>query len=245
MDDILGLNNEVVRLKYNIVEFNEVTFDEYKVWFEKYKRNNDVNEIKFQNEIVKKFISTICTDLDIENSEKKGPETPKHDYLQYCGTYTDEQGDEKASTPDLVITKNWNWLNKENNVDYRAVVEVKSPYLQPIYNKDYEKYGEKLKNELRRHLSAKDNDKVILTDTLKWEFYKKNKEDNELVPIQTFRLYDLTDKKGNWDWKKGESDIKDNDVIKGTLGDSLQYTKEMKEFKELKSFLVEFLENGE
>lgn len=207
----------------NNLENNDVYFDDYKGWFEKYKKNNDGREINIQNEIVKRFISAICADLDVEYSEKKGPNTDKHDYLQYCGTYIDKTGKEKASTPDLVIAKDWNWLNKENNVDYRAVVEVKSPYQQqPIYNKDYDKYGERLKNELRRHLSAKNNNKVILTDAMKWEFYKKNGEDNELVPIRTFRLYDLYG--GRWAWKKGE-----------------QAKSPIEEFEELKDFLKEFL----
>lgn len=177
---------------FEILKLNDVTFDEYISWFEKYKNNNDGREINFQNEVVKPFIRGICNDLDVEVSDKKGPDTEKHDYLQYCGTYIDEKnGKEKTATPDLVISKNWNWLNKENDVDYRAVVEVKSPYEQPIYHKNYEKYKEDLKSELRRHLSAKNNGKVILTDALKWEFYKKNEENNELVPIRTFRLYDL------------------------------------------------------
>ncbi|ART75073.1 hypothetical protein B4U37_02990 [Sutcliffiella horikoshii] len=222
----------------------EVTFDDYKGWFEKYKKNNDVREINFQNEVVKKFISAICADLDVENSEKKGPDTAKHDYLQYCGTYIDKTGKEKAFTPDLVIAKNWNWMNKEYEVEYRAIVEVKSPYQQPIYNKNYEKYGENLKNELRRHLSAKNNDKVILTDAMKWEFYKKNEEDNELVPIRTIRLYDLSGGGGKWEWKKGEQGIVENDVIKG-FGDNLPYTKPIEEFVELKNFLKEFLNNEE
>ncbi|MCM3574733.1 hypothetical protein M3172_16165 [Mesobacillus subterraneus] len=223
----------------------KVTFDDYKRWFEKYKKNNDVREINFQNEVVKKFISAICADLDVENSEKKGPDTNKHDYLQYCGTYIDKTGKEKAFTPDLVITKNWNWLNKENDVEYRAVVEVKSPYLQPIYKKDYEKYGENLKKELRCHLSAKNNDKVILTDAMKWEFYKRNEEYNDLVPIRTFRLYDLSGGRGKWEWKKGEQGIVENDVIKGLFGDNLTYTKPIEEFEELKNFLKEFLNNEE
>jgi hypothetical protein len=62
------------------------------------------------------------------------------------------------------------------------------------------------------------------------------------VPIQTFRLYDLSDKKGGWDWKKGEPCIKDNNVIKDIFGDCLRYT-EMKEFEGLKKFIVEFLKN--
>ncbi|MGV8907113.1 MAG: hypothetical protein ACOH15_11000 [Acetobacterium sp.] len=229
--------------KDQIIEVNIVEFDVYKKWFDKYYENNDGNEIKIQNEIVKPFISAICTDLDVEDSKNKGPDTDKHDYFQYCGTYIGEHGEEKASTPDLVIAKNWNWLNKENDVDYRAVVEVKSPYQQQrIYNKDYEKYGEDLKNELRRHLSAKDNDKVILTDAMKWEFYKKNEEDNKLVPIRTFRLYDLSGGRGKWEWKKSEQVIVENDFIKEMLGANLE-RETIKEFEELKNFLKEFLKS--
>ncbi|MEV6689535.1 MULTISPECIES: hypothetical protein [Bacillati] len=223
------------------LEINDVTFDEYKAWFEKYKNNKDVREIKIQNEVVKRFISETCPNLDVEACDNKGPESPNHNYLQYCGTYIDK-GKKKPSTPDLVIAKNWNWLNEENNVDYRAVVEVKSPYLdQPIYNKEYQKYREKLKIKLRLHFSARDNDKVILTDALKWEFYKKNEKENELVPIRTFRLYDLCGGRGKWEWKKGELEIVEDDVIKEIFNSPLERTKPVKEFEELKAFLIEFL----
>ena len=225
----------------DIIGEKDVRFDEYKGWFEKYKGNNDVREINFQNEVVKKFISAICPDLDVENSENKGPESGKHDYLQYCGAYIDKTGKEKATTPDLVIAKNWNWLNKEVVVDYRAVVEVKSPYEQPIYHKDYEEYPDNLKRELIRHLTAKNNNKVILTDAMKWEFYKKIDEDKKLVPIRTFRLYDMSGGGGKWAWKKGEQGIVKNDVIKEIFEDSLRMTKPIKEFEELKNFLKEFL----
>lgn len=185
---------------------NDITFNEYKGWLEKYRENNDVREINIQNEIVKKLINNICTDLEVVYSDKKGPNTSKHDYFQYCGTYIGKKGEKKAVTPDLVIAKNWNWLNTKIYVDYRAVVEVKSPFLeQRIYDKDYKKYVGKIKNELRRHLSAKNNNKVILTDALKWEFYTKN----ELVPLKTFRLYDLLNNDDKWDWKKSEQDFTD------------------------------------
>jgi len=120
----------------------------------------------------------------------------------------------------LVIANGWNWINKENVVDYRAVVEVKSPYLSPIYHKDYEKYSDTLKIELKRHLSAMKNDRVILTDALKWEFYNKS---NGLVPVQTFRLYDLS--RSKWEWKT-EYILRD-DITN--------------EFKELKEFLKRFI----
>lgn len=196
---------------------NDVTFDEYTSWFEKYKNKNDFREINFQNEVVKPFIRGICNDLDVEVTDKKGPDSSKHDYFQYCGTYIDEKnGKEKAVTPDLVIAQNWNWLNNENHVDYRAVVEVKSPYSnERIYNKDYKKYDDNFIKKLECHLSAKNNSKLILTDAMKWEFYIKNEKDKKTEPIRIFKLYDLYSG-GKWEWKK-------------------------EEFEELKNFLKEFL----
>lgn len=218
-----------------VAKMKDITFDEYKSWLEKYEKNNDIREINIQNEIVKRFITNICTDLDIVYSDKKGPNTSNHDYFQYCGTYTDKNGKEKAVTPDLVIAKNWNWLNIENKVDYRAVVEVKSPFLkQRIYNKHYNEYGENLKDELRRHLSAKNNNKVILTDALKWEFYIKSEQAIELIPLRTFKLYDLSSGMGKY--KNGEQ----YDTIKTHLN----HTELVEEFKELKHFLIEFLSKG-
>jgi hypothetical protein len=170
MNDSVGLNDEVAGS-------NDVTFEEYKVWLEKYEKNNDGRETNIQNEVVRKFISGICADLDVEDVANKVSASTKHDYLQYCGAYINGKGEEKAHTPDLVISRNWNWWNKVNNVKYCAVVEVKSPFgKQSIFNKENEKYGGKLQKDLNRHLSAKNNDKLILTDGLKWEFYKKIKK---------------------------------------------------------------------
>ena len=217
---------------FTIIKHNDVTFDQYKMWFEKYRKNGDCQEIKIQNEIVKKFLNALFLDLDIENCEKKGPDTIKHDYLQYCGTYIDNKTmKEKACTPDLVIVKEWYWENKKNIVDYRAVVEVKSPYLEPIYHKSHENYGKHLKDKLKCHLSAKNNNKVILTDSLKWEFYERNEECDSLTPIETFRLYNLLDNRGKWEWKKGN---------KKMLGDNIEY-EHVKDFEKLKKFLKDFL----
>jgi len=53
-------------------------FDEYKAWFNKYKINNDKQEIKYQNELVKPLIERICPNLDVEDCSKKGPNTNQH-----------------------------------------------------------------------------------------------------------------------------------------------------------------------
>lgn len=190
---------------YTVPTHRDITFNEYKGIFEKYKNNNDTREITFQNELVKPFIRGVRNDLDVESCDTK-LRTEKHDYLQYCGTYIDKN-EKKAATPDLVITKEWNWLNREYSLDYRAVVEVKSPFAKKdiMYNKNYKDYGEHLCKELKRHLSATINNKVILTDALKWEFYKRSGGGNELIPIRTIELYNLIDGRGHWKWDSVDS----------------------------------------
>lgn len=209
----------------------DVTFDEYKKWFNKYRDNKDTREINFQNGVVRKLIERLFPNLDIEDVSIKGPYTENHDYLQYCGTYINSSGREIATTPDLVIAKNWNWLNKENTVDYRAVVEVKSPYSYDnhIYNKGYEEYYKFMKIQLRRHLSSTNNNKLIFTDAMKWEFYTK--DDNGLVPVRTFKLYDLTNTQGGLQLEK------EGEPIVGDENDPLK-----EEFEKLKNFLKKFLE---
>jgi hypothetical protein len=205
---------------FQVMEVIDVTFDEYKKWFDKYKNNNDIREINFQNEVIKKFICTIYPNLDVIDISRKGPESGIHNYFQYCGAYTDDNGTKKAVTPDLIIAQNWNWKNKENCVDYKATVEVKSPFLQPIYYTKYDEYAEDLKTEIRRHLSSLKNYRVILTDAVKWEFYDKKESGEKLIPIETFNLYDPPVREGA-EWK-----------IK------------IDEFEDLKKFLSDFLEQA-
>ncbi len=191
---------------YTVPTHWDITFNEYKGIFEKYKNNNDTREITFQNELVKPFIRGVRNDLDVESCDTK-LRTEKHDYLQYCGTYLDRNGIEKAATPDLVITKKWNWLNREYSLDYRAVVEVKSPFAKKdiMYNKNYKNYDEHLSKEMKRHLSAKINSKVILTDSLKWEFYDRDRNDTSLEPVKTISLISLLPRRGHWEWGSVDS----------------------------------------
>ena len=222
----------------NIVKVDNFSFKEYKKLVDNYINKEDWNEIRYQNEVVKPFISAICPELDVEDVSIKRNSTI-HDYHQYSGLKIDKNGEKKVATPDLVIAKNWNWLNKKYDVKYCAVVEVKSPGLeQSIYHKDYQEYGEALKDELKRHLHSTRNYKVILTDTLKWEFYEKDKG---LVPIRTFQLYNLF-QGGKWNWKKGNQVTVDDEIINQILEHNIKHESLTKEFEELKRFLKEFLE---
>ena len=100
-----------------------ITFNEYVRMIEKWKNNNDFREINIQNEVVKPFIEALGDEFDVIDVSIKGRESKNHDYLAYCGTY-ESGGKKKATTPDLIITKNWNWRNRENKVKYYCSVEV-------------------------------------------------------------------------------------------------------------------------
>lgn len=226
----------------SIISINDFSYFQYKNLVDKCIEQNDTREVTLQGDVVKHFINKLCANLDIADVSYKGPvgtQTNYHDYLQYCGTYKDNNKD-KATTPDLVIAQNWNWHNIQNKVDYCAVVEVKSFTIQPIYTIGYSSYNDELRKQLERHLSAKKNKKVILTDCLKWEFYDNNEG---VIPLKTISLIDIgkDNKYPNWKWKKEKEVQVENEVIKGIFKNSIKYKEEPKEFKELKMYLVEFL----
>lgn len=221
-----------------IISINDFDYLHYKNLVDKCIQQNDTREVTLQGDVVKPFINKLCENLDIADVSHKAPikstRTDYHDYLQYCGTYKDKNNNDKPTTPDLVIAKDWNWYNIENEVDYRAVVEVKSfKGKQPVFNKNFKDYDNDLKKQLERHLSAQKNKKVILTDCLKWEFYISK---NGLIPIKTISLIDLQKevRGSTWEWKEGRKAKVKND------GD-IEYEKDSEEFKELKEYLVGFL----
>jgi len=108
-----------------------------------------------------------------------------HEYKQYCGTYEKKYKKNNEvkllpATPDLCITDKWHWNNKEVEVNYKGVVEIKSPILDWITGIEPAKY--KCKDEIKRHLNAEKNTKVILTDGITWVFYKKENGYNPINP---------------------------------------------------------------
>lgn len=158
-------------------------YSEYITLMNRQINNNDVREIVFQENVIRHFLKRLLPKWDIEPVDTKIP-TKIHNYRAYCGTYTKNYKDgstkELPATPDLCITAKWNWINE--NLDYKGVVEVKSPALDHITGLAIDKY--KCLDEIKRHLSAIDNDKVILTDGVTWVFYcKSNKMDNQSNPI--------------------------------------------------------------
>ena len=73
---------------------------------------------------------------------------------------------------------------KTNRIIYLATVEVKSPFgSEAIYKKDFSNYYQSWYEKIGQHLAAKKIDKVIFTDTFKWEFYKENLDSHKEIVL--------------------------------------------------------------
>lgn len=168
-----GNSNKLVTLT-NGKGCNMVDFNTYQGWIQKYINNHDTREINFQNDVVKRLLEQLYPLYDIVCVDTKGGNSKLHDYYMYSGLYIDSKDDKKKpTTPDLLICKDWDWYNKDNdNIIYIATVEVKSPCSrEAIYKKDFENYYENWRTKIERHLSAKKINTVIFTDTFKWDFF--------------------------------------------------------------------------
>lgn len=137
----------------------------------------DWREIIFQNRVVtplldKLFINEIDISIIDISTQSDRNDTAIHNTRFYRK--------EKTASPDLLVARYWNYANKDNDeIDYLAVVEVKSPKLDPIFNNKNNDFNRRLKTYLEA------NDKVILTDCIKWQFFEKG-----LVPVKTINLFD-------------------------------------------------------
>lgn len=231
-----------------------LNYEEYKLLMNRQLKKKDVRERVFQDNVIRPFLQVLLTDYDIEPVDVK-INSSEHDYTQYCGTYV-KNGIEITATPDLCISDNWNWENRKNIVNYKCVVEIKSPILDPITGFEPSKY--RCLEEVKRHLNAKKNSKVILTDGITWTFYER-----ELNPIIAsiclgnldYRLKSNSNRKKTGlersaggrpiiygiKWKCGEKQLVDNEVILELFGKLLEYEKEIKEFIELKEQLIRFV----
>lgn len=76
-----------------------------------------------------------------------------------------------SAHPDIMVVKNWNYNNRDNDdILYLAIIEIKSPLLDPVNNRDSNEYGSHTKREISCHIQACTN--VILTVSFRWHFYQ-------------------------------------------------------------------------
>lgn len=165
---------------------DEFPYIYYKELVDKYIKI-DSREINFQNRIVIRFLEKLFINtkgisiVDVSMQyHKKYKKSKIHDTSKYSSRQN------AAAPPDLLIARNWNFANKNNEkIDYLMVIEIKSPVSEErIYNKKIEEYKAHTINEVSFHLEA--NRKVILTDCIRWQFFKR---ENKLIPIKTIDLF--------------------------------------------------------
>lgn len=146
---------------------------------ERQLKTGDFRERVFQDNIIRPFLQSVFPELDIEPVDVKTA-TNIHQHEQYCGA--DIVDNRKTiGTPDLCISDEWYWDNKNKNVNYRGVVEIKSPILDSITGFVPKEYKKHTLDEIERYLTAERNSKIILTDGFTWTFYDK---ENGINPIR-------------------------------------------------------------
>lgn len=175
-------------LDTNIAGENLLSFECYNKLVAKYM-NNDWREINFQNRVIIPFLEKLFeknTEIEVVDvsTQYKNRHSSIHSRDQYAGD----------STPDILIVSNWTLNNIENKVEYLAAVEVKSPCLNPIYNREPDKYRVQTIRELKSYLSI--HSTVILTDCIKWQFFNQEKNigvinsEEPLIPFKTINLWE-------------------------------------------------------
>ena len=173
------MNTEHDSPKLNIIDDNWFSYDYYKKLVDKYMEM-DSREINFQNRIVIPFLEELFTSTDIMivdvSTQYDNRNSKIHNNSQYKGS--------NAAPPDLLIARNWKLDNLNNTVDYLAAIEIKSPKLDSIYNKEMGNYNPRTIKELKSHLSK--NSRVILTDCIRWQFFERGCASDPIPPIDLF-----------------------------------------------------------
>lgn len=131
--------------------------------FEKYTElvtwffENDNREVNYQNRVLIPFWETLCTDFDVVDTSMLTKEWDKRNIerRKFAGFYT----------PDLLIASNWKLQDKSEKVEYKSLIEIKTPTAQ-----DRDHAEEEVKEYLEK-VSF-----VVLTDCVTWEFYMKENE---------------------------------------------------------------------
>lgn len=194
-------------------------YEEYKKNYEGLINMMDLREYMVQEFVIRLFLQKIMPELDIIPTHTKiNDKCSIHDYKKYCGI---GKGG-KTITPDLCISKNWKWDNS-GGVDYRTIVEVKSPvgYIISDYvieqddtgkkdrgrtfliNNLHEIGNTKIRDELIAHTQTNDNkllNKVIFTDGLAW-FFIEGEEVKKRYDIGKRKLRRFFNEKGKIDYE--------------------------------------------
>lgn len=146
-----------------IYSVRKLVFDGETMDFEKYTNlvtwflENDNREENYQNRVLIPFLETLCADADVVDTSMLTKEWDKRgiERNKFAGLHT----------PDLLIASNWKLYKKEGKVDYKTIIEIKTPTAED---------REHAVSEIREYLDKVSF--VVLTDCITWEFYMKEDE---------------------------------------------------------------------
>lgn len=208
----------------SIVHGETFSYSNYKRLVNKYLEI-DWREITIQNRVITPLLDRLfINEKDISIVDISTQYDNNNSEIHDTRTYRKE----RTSPPDLLVARHWNYSNVDNDkIDYLGVVEVKSPILNPVYNKDKNKF----EGQIKTHLEV--NDKVILTDCIQWQFFKK---EYGLDPVTTINLYEE-----NNNWKRKDS--KTPEFLLEGFQFETTYEDEPEEWNQLCEYIREFL-NG-
>jgi|GEM_PF-3270740 len=181
----------------DIIESENYSFDVYKKSIEQTDRFNP-REQDYQV-CIADFLKGIFKNSNIDVIDvSKDCNTVIHT----CESYTGIGG-----PPDLLLARNYQYKNKNNNgpnAENIAVIEIKVPLNIP-QGKLIDKHSEQLKS----HLSK--TPKVIFTDCTTWCFFINENVDSKgnLKPVQSFKLTDDSDNWTDSGWRNLQCYIKE------------------------------------
>ncbi|WP_405096912.1 hypothetical protein [Oceanobacillus sp. FSL H7-0719] len=117
----------------SIVQDGTFSYSYYKKLVDNYLEI-DWREITIQNRVVTPLLDRLfINEKDISIIDISTQYDNKNSKIHDTRSYRKE----KTSPPDLLVARHWNYANISNDkIDYLAVVEVKSPCIDPVYNKD-------------------------------------------------------------------------------------------------------------
>ncbi|MGD7023056.1 hypothetical protein ACQCVK_10700 [Rossellomorea vietnamensis] len=205
----------------NIIEEENYSFNKY-VEFIEIIGNNNPHESNYQA-LICDFLNKILinTEIQVIDTSANRPDTKQHDRKKYTGP---------KGTPDLIIARGYqykNIMNEETNTEYIAAIEIKRPKEQM----NEAELIKKNKEQLESHLSK--NKKVIITDCIKWSFFRSDKVG--LIPVKSFVLKDNAN-----EWKVEKKEV--DEFVQGLLNLQEDYLEsECKEWNDLQVFIREWL----
>lgn len=132
----------------NIINFEK--YIELVNWF----YENDNRECNYQNRVLIPFLEEFYSTHQIVDTSSLTRQwnNRKIEREQFAGNYT----------PDLLISSNWRLLRPKPYVEYKAIVEIKTPTAKDRIHAE---------QEIAEYLNKVPF--VILTNCITWEFYSK------------------------------------------------------------------------